>query len=100
MNKFVLERGQWWLVNGCFFYGYKDQLRLMKNIISFMYCTLIKTSTEVPVSGEGIIVIQEVRESRSQRVRESGSQGVRESGSQGVRESGSQRVSKVTLEIP
>ena len=44
------------------------------------------TSTEVPVSGNGIIVIQEIRESEGQRVR--------------VRESESQRVSKVTLEIP
>ena len=50
----------------------------------FIFAQKEETSTEVPVSGEGIIVIQEVRESRSQR----------------VRESGSQRVSKVTLEIP
>ena len=49
--------------------------------------TPLKTSTEVPVSGDGIIVIQEVRESGSHEVRESGSQGVRESGSQRVRES-------------
>ena len=76
-----------------------------------------KTSTEVPVSGNGIIVIQKIRESEGQRVRvrESGSQKVRKSESlqsyprntlgwsqrqwhncntrsQGVRESGSQRA--------
>ena len=43
-----------------------------------------RTSTEVPVSGDGIIVIQEVRESESKRVR---GQGVRESESQKIRES-------------
>ena len=32
---------------------------------------LNKTSTEVPVSGDGIIVIQEIRESEGQGVRES-----------------------------
>ena len=38
---------------------------------------LKKTSTEVPVSGDGINVIQEVWESESQGVRESESQKVR-----------------------
>ena len=44
----------------------------------------IITSTEVPVSCDGTIVIREVRESENHGVRESGSQGIRVSDTQEV----------------
>ena len=57
----------------------------------------LKTSTEVPVSGDGTLEKISQSVSLSQRIRESESQKVRESGSQRVRESESQRVSRVIL---